>query len=169
MSPRCRNIFSVCTLLWFISCSAVELGTDMLELDCHMTKDEQVVVSHDANLRRSSGIDGKICNMSYSVSVSSVISPTFKYFVIHFTFAAAKRKIFVIICQIQLLSKTWNYYICIFFQSVLTFRERERSLSRRHLINLNQVTSRQSLLIMSHDELLPDLKINLKVDKFFAY
>uniref|UniRef100_A0A3Q1HTP9 GP-PDE domain-containing protein n=1 Tax=Anabas testudineus TaxID=64144 RepID=A0A3Q1HTP9_ANATE len=45
---------------------AVELGTDMLELDCHMTKDEQVVVSHDANLRRSSGIDGKICNMSYS-------------------------------------------------------------------------------------------------------
>lgn len=61
-------------VLWFISCSAVELGTDMLELDCHLTKDEQVVVSHDANLRRSSGIDAQISNMSYAVSFSSAIS-----------------------------------------------------------------------------------------------
>ncbi|KAM9733936.1 lysophospholipase D GDPD1 [Menidia menidia] len=45
---------------------AVDLGTDMLELDCHMTKDEQVVVSHDANLRRVCGINADISNVAYA-------------------------------------------------------------------------------------------------------
>uniref|UniRef100_A0AAY4B0F4 GP-PDE domain-containing protein n=1 Tax=Denticeps clupeoides TaxID=299321 RepID=A0AAY4B0F4_9TELE len=51
------------------SCSpgnAVELGTDMLELDCHLTKDEQVVVLHDDNLKRATGVSGDIANVAYT-------------------------------------------------------------------------------------------------------
>ncbi|XP_015279657.1 PREDICTED: glycerophosphodiester phosphodiesterase domain-containing protein 1 [Gekko japonicus] len=45
---------------------AVNVGTDMLELDCHLTKDEQVVVSHDENLKRSTGLDVNISDLKYS-------------------------------------------------------------------------------------------------------
>ncbi|XP_027726258.1 lysophospholipase D GDPD1 isoform X1 [Vombatus ursinus] len=44
---------------------AVNMRTDMLELDCHMTKDEQVVVSHDGNLKRSTGINVNISDLKY--------------------------------------------------------------------------------------------------------
>ena len=37
----------------------------MLELDCHLTKDGQVVVCHDHNLLRTTGIDKNICEVNY--------------------------------------------------------------------------------------------------------
>ncbi|EMP37732.1 Glycerophosphodiester phosphodiesterase domain-containing protein 1 [Chelonia mydas] len=38
----------------------------MLELDCHLTKDEQVVVSHDENLKRATGVDVSISDLKYA-------------------------------------------------------------------------------------------------------
>ncbi|XP_035801875.2 lysophospholipase D GDPD3a isoform X1 [Amphiprion ocellaris] len=42
---------------------AVEQGTQMLELDCHLTNDGHVVVSHDENLRRQTGHDVTVSSL----------------------------------------------------------------------------------------------------------
>ncbi|CAG02654.1 unnamed protein product, partial [Tetraodon nigroviridis] len=42
---------------------AVECGSEMLELDCHMTLDGHVVVSHDENLLRQTGHDVNISSL----------------------------------------------------------------------------------------------------------
>jgi glycerophosphoryl diester phosphodiesterase len=44
---------------------AIALGVDMIELDVHLTKDEQIVISHDANLKRCAGIDYDIADLEY--------------------------------------------------------------------------------------------------------
>nr|XP_033800813.1 lysophospholipase D GDPD3 [Geotrypetes seraphini] len=46
--------------------NAVAQNTDLLELDCHLTKDGRVVVSHDLNLLRQTGHDKNICDLNYS-------------------------------------------------------------------------------------------------------
>ncbi|XP_068435030.1 lysophospholipase D GDPD3a isoform X2 [Clinocottus analis] len=43
---------------------AVEQGTQMLEMDCHLTRDGHVVVSHDENLLRQTGHDLNISSLS---------------------------------------------------------------------------------------------------------
>ncbi|XP_034943511.1 lysophospholipase D GDPD1-like isoform X2 [Chelonus insularis] len=45
---------------------AMAIGTHMLELDCHLTKDGEVVVSHDQNLFRCTGINKNICQLNYN-------------------------------------------------------------------------------------------------------
>lgn len=47
--------------------SAVEHGTEMLELDCHFTKDGHVVVSHDENLLRQTGHDVTVSSLDLKV------------------------------------------------------------------------------------------------------
>jgi len=44
---------------------ATKMGTEMLELDCHLTADGLVVVSHDGNLLRSTGVDRDISEIVY--------------------------------------------------------------------------------------------------------
>ncbi|XP_078508512.1 lysophospholipase D GDPD1-like [Lissotriton helveticus] len=45
--------------------NAVKHQTDLLELDCHLTKDGRVVVSHDLNLLRQTGHDVCINDLNY--------------------------------------------------------------------------------------------------------
>lgn len=45
---------------------AKELGADWIELDVQQTKDKQIVVSHDTNLARVTGVNKDIIDMNYS-------------------------------------------------------------------------------------------------------
>jgi glycerophosphoryl diester phosphodiesterase len=45
----------------------MEIGVDVIELDVHLTKDSQVVVCHDNNLKRLAGVDKKVSDLNYDV------------------------------------------------------------------------------------------------------
>ncbi|TRY74731.1 hypothetical protein TCAL_01603 [Tigriopus californicus] len=44
---------------------AIALGTDMLEIDCHLTQDHIPVVVHDANLKRLTGVDALVRDVKF--------------------------------------------------------------------------------------------------------
>lgn len=44
---------------------AIALGTDMLEIDCHLTRDQIPVVIHDANLKRLTGVDAFVRDVKF--------------------------------------------------------------------------------------------------------
>ena len=46
---------------------AKELGADWIELDVQQTKDNRIVVSHDTNLKRTTGLDEEIINLNYDI------------------------------------------------------------------------------------------------------
>jgi len=46
--------------------SSKEIGTQMLELDVHLTKDNVVVVSHDGNLKRTTGENVEIKDLDFN-------------------------------------------------------------------------------------------------------
>lgn len=41
------------------------MGADYLELDVHLTKDKKVVISHDHNLKRTTGVDVMIGDLNF--------------------------------------------------------------------------------------------------------
>ena len=45
---------------------AKKQGADWAELDVQQTKDKQIIVSHDTNLKRVTGVDKDVINMTYS-------------------------------------------------------------------------------------------------------
>ena len=61
----------------FFPLSAVHSGTEMLELDVHLTADGQVVVTHDNDLGRICGVKQRICDTNYEVGYT--VSSTTAY------------------------------------------------------------------------------------------
>lgn len=61
---------------------AKELGADWIELDVQQTKDRQIVVSHDTNLSRVTGVNKDIIDMTYDeiskLDAGSFLSEEFK-------------------------------------------------------------------------------------------
>ncbi|XP_063074053.1 lysophospholipase D GDPD3-like [Engraulis encrasicolus] len=56
---------------------AKAVGADMFELDCHMTKDGHVIVSHDGNLLRQTGVDVDISSLNLQ-DLSGPSGPLYK-------------------------------------------------------------------------------------------
>jgi len=53
--------------------SSRELGVDVIEFDCQITKDGKVVVSHDNNLSRLAGVNRLISDLNYNVSLIKIV------------------------------------------------------------------------------------------------
>ncbi len=49
---------------WAAFRKAVEIGADRIELDVHLTKDNQLAILHDANLKRTAGINKDLRDMT---------------------------------------------------------------------------------------------------------
>ena len=64
--PNLTLIIKCCFCI-FVICSAIKTGTQMLELDVHLSKDKKVVVSHDADLSRCTGSTSQISDVDYKV------------------------------------------------------------------------------------------------------
>ncbi|CAL8107701.1 unnamed protein product [Calicophoron daubneyi] len=45
--------------------NACALGTELLEIDCRLTKDNEVVVFHDEDLKRCTGVEGAVRDFNY--------------------------------------------------------------------------------------------------------
>ena len=45
---------------------AIEIGADMIEFDIHITKDGEIVVTHDASLMRVAKVNINVENVNYS-------------------------------------------------------------------------------------------------------
>lgn len=58
----------------------MDVGTEMLELDCHLTLDGYVVVCHDKNLERQTGSDVDISLVKFQVGITEI---QFIYFIKH--------------------------------------------------------------------------------------
>lgn len=63
----CTGVLGVVFTLAMPVPSAVGCGSEMLELDCHLTLDGHVVVSHDNNLLRQTGHDINISSLKLQV------------------------------------------------------------------------------------------------------
>lgn len=50
----------------------MDVGTEMLELDCHLTLDSYVVVCHDENLERQTGSDVDIPLVKFQVDMTVI-------------------------------------------------------------------------------------------------
>ena len=61
---------------------AVEMNANWIELDVHQTKDQKLVVTHDANLKRVTGVNKKISDTNYAdiekLDAGSFFSDAFK-------------------------------------------------------------------------------------------
>lgn len=51
----------------------MDVGTEMLELDCHLTLDGYVVVCHDKNLERQTGSDVDISLVKFQVGITEIL------------------------------------------------------------------------------------------------
>ncbi len=57
---------------------AVEIGVDGIELDVHLTKDNEIVIIHDENVKRTCGGDGLVKDMTLAELKKLDASSTFK-------------------------------------------------------------------------------------------